>query len=426
MNKLKLYMLLLTAMMLFSGCSDEKETWEERLVFEPYDAKIDGICYLLADETKTAVVTAGDMYYAGDVVIPAAVEYEGKSYRVTGIAEKAFASCEQLHSVVLPEGIKTVPARMCAWCYNLESVTLPLSVTSIGNEAFSNCTSMTSVNIPDGVEEIGESAFFCCSSLTSMQIPNSVSVIRWRAFTGCTNLVSVSLPQDLVRIPPECFAHCSRLSSITIPEGVVYISNHSFSHCVSLTQLVLPQSLRSMDRGVFENCTGLTSMMIPDGVEQLGALLFCECSHLTSVIWHPQEVPEGTFKNCIGLVDVEVPEGVTCIYANAYDGCANLSTLRLPSTLETIFPGAFKDCKALKDVYCHSIQVPTLPYPMTSNVDLIFENTDISGATLHVPASAIDAYKTTYPWNTFGTIVEEAKVYFHQRKVWLESAIMNL
>jgi hypothetical protein len=160
-----------------------------------------------------------------------------------------------------------------------------------------------------------------------------------------------------------------------------------------------------MDRGVFENCTGLTSVVIPEGVEQLGALLFCECSHLTSVTWHPLEVPEGTFKNCIGLVDVEVPEGATCIYPNAYDGCTSMQTLRLPSTLETIFPGAFKDCKALKDIYCNSTQVPALPYPMASNNDLIFENTDISSATLHVPTSAIEAYSTSFPWSTFGTLV---------------------
>jgi hypothetical protein len=129
------------------------EITEERLAYEPYDAKIDGICYQLS-LSMTAVVSAGDVYYSGDVVIPATIEYKGDSYRVTGISEKAFASCEQLHSVVLPEGITSIPSRMCAWCYDLKSVTLPSTITTIGNEAFSNCTSLTSVTIPDGVEVI--------------------------------------------------------------------------------------------------------------------------------------------------------------------------------------------------------------------------------------------------------------------------------
>lgn len=177
--------LMMTATAMVSSCDDDLEVTEQRLVYEPYDAKIDGICYLLKTDTKTAEVTAGDVYYTGDVDIPATIEYEGTTYQVTGIAPKAFASCEGLRSVRIPNGVQTIPSQMCAWCYNLESVTLPPSVTSIGNEAFSNCTSMTSVNIPDDVEEIGESAFFCCSSLTSVVIPYNVAVIKWRAFTGC-------------------------------------------------------------------------------------------------------------------------------------------------------------------------------------------------------------------------------------------------
>ena len=160
-----------------------------------------------------------------------------------------------------------------------------------------------------------------------------------------------------------------------------------------------------MDRGVFMNCTGLTSITIPESVEQLGALLFADCTHLTSVEWHSQLVPEGAFKNCTGLVEVKVPEGVTHIQANAFDGCSNLSTLTLPSTLETIAPGAFKDCQSLKDVYCLSTQVPSLPYSVESASDLIFENADLSTATLHVPASALVNYQQTPPWSNFGIII---------------------
>ena len=34
-----------------------------------------------------------------------------------------------------------------------------------------------------------------------------------------------------------------------------------------------------------------------------------------------------------------------------------------------------------------------------------FSDTPVESATLHVPASAIDAYKTTSPWSDFGSIV---------------------
>ena len=35
----------------------------------------------------------------------------------------------------------------------------------------------------------------------------------------------------------------------------------------------------------------------------------------------------------------------------------------------------------------------------------VFTDTPVESATLHVPASALEAYKTTKPWSDFGTIV---------------------
>ena len=70
MRKIPIFaaVLMMTAMVMVSSCDDDLEVTEERLVYDPYDAKIDGICYLLKTDTKTAEVTAGDVFYAGDVL----------------------------------------------------------------------------------------------------------------------------------------------------------------------------------------------------------------------------------------------------------------------------------------------------------------------------------------------------------------------
>ena len=64
---------------------------------------------------------------------------------------------------------------------------------------------------------------------------------------------------------------------------------------------------------------------------------------------------------------------------------------------------AFAYCKNIENVYCYAEEVPSTDYSAFSG--FIFEN-----ATLYVPASAIEAYKTTYPWSDFGTIkaIEDA------------------
>ena len=59
---------------------------------------------------------------------------------------------------------------------------------------------------------------------------------------------------------------------------------------------------------------------------------------------------------------------------------------------------AFAECKYIENVYCYAEEIPS-----TSN-NSAFQDTNIENATLYVPASAIEAYKTTKPWSSFGTI----------------------
>ena len=129
-----------------------------------YDAKIDGIYYNLASDTKTAAVTNetwNDSSYSGSITIPATVTHEGVTYSVTSIGKRAFQNCV------------------------LTSVTIPNSATSIGQGAFALCTGLTSVTIPNSVTSIGGAAFSGCTGLTSVTIPNSVTSIGWSAFSGC-------------------------------------------------------------------------------------------------------------------------------------------------------------------------------------------------------------------------------------------------
>ena len=102
-----------------------------------YDVEVDGIYYNLAK--KFAFVTAGDVKYAGEIVIPESIVVNEETYTVKEIQEQAFY-----------------------WCSRLTSVTIPNSVTSIGERAFYNCSGLTSVTIPNSVTSIGKAAFRYC------------------------------------------------------------------------------------------------------------------------------------------------------------------------------------------------------------------------------------------------------------------------
>ena len=126
----------------------------------------------------------------------------------------------------------------------------------------------------------------------------------------------------------------------------------------------------------FYGCTGLTSVTIPNSVTSIA---------------------EGTFSGCSSLTSVNIPNSVTSIAEGAFPGCRSLTSITIPNSVTSIGDYAFSFCLNIENVYCYAEVVP-------STDGYAFYNSDIEKATLHVPASAIEAYKTTEPWSYFGTI----------------------
>ena len=80
------------------------------------------------------------------------------------------------HSLRVPESLKTV---------------VITDGTSVPNYAFAGCEYITSITIPDSVTSIGGCAFYGCSNLTSITIPDSVTTIDGLAFHGCYSFKTV-------------------------------------------------------------------------------------------------------------------------------------------------------------------------------------------------------------------------------------------
>ena len=118
-----------------------------------HDIEVGRIAYNLNEKTRDAEVTSGYYDYVGDVVIPSSINYEGITYTVTSIGDKAFLYSEST------------------------SVTIPKSVTHIGEYAFKDCSMLTSITIPNKVTSIGIGSFAGCRNLTSVRISNSVTSI---------------------------------------------------------------------------------------------------------------------------------------------------------------------------------------------------------------------------------------------------------
>ena len=292
--------------------------------------EIDGIYYNLIPKGKVAEVTSNPKKYAGSIIIPETVEFEGSVYNVTSIGKEAFSGCSGLMSVTIPNSVTSIGESSFSWCSGLTSVTIPNYVTSINGGAFANC-GLTSVTIGNSVTSIGNNAFSDCSGLTSVNIPNSVTSIGDYAFRKCSGLTSVTIPNSVKSIGWYAFLGCTGLTNLNIPNSVTSIVMYAFSGCSGLTTVTIPNSVNSIGIYAFEGCSGLTSVTVGSSIKSIG---------------------KNSFSNCALLTDV------CCLAEN------------VPSTDATAFDGSYTEY-----------------------------------ATLHVPASAINAYKMTAPWSNFQEIV---------------------
>ena len=91
---------------------------------------------------------------------------------------------EELHSVVLPEGLLKIPAELFRGCGNLSEVRIPETVIKIGKMAFESCGRLKELYVPPSVQTIGENAFGDPSLLSKEDLPELTGkegsyVLRW-------------------------------------------------------------------------------------------------------------------------------------------------------------------------------------------------------------------------------------------------------
>ena len=226
---------------------------------------------------------------------------------VTSIGVRAFQYCSALETVVLNEGLVTIPAQAYQSCTSLTSINIPASVTTIEGSAFSGCDSLASVTLTDNVTSIGAYGAFPqdtrvyvptpdgnaakalsnayqnshtyyvigddsfglrCSndgvvtlytftgSEENVVIPNYVTVVGESAFGYNATAKTVTM-SSVTSIGVRAFQYCSALETATLNEGLTSIGTQAFSGCSSLANINLPDSVTSIVNSAFESSTNL-------------------------------------------------------------------------------------------------------------------------------------------------------------------------
>ena len=92
---------------------------------------------------------------------------------------------------------------------------MPDVATSISSYAFAGCNGLTELIIPDSVIYIGANAFADCDGFTEIVIPSSVKYVGEHAFSNCKKLESVTIFATKIAILNNVFSDNSKNLVIT-------------------------------------------------------------------------------------------------------------------------------------------------------------------------------------------------------------------
>ena len=328
---------------------------------------------------------------AKSLVIPS--ELGGKP--VTEIGIFAFALCDSLTEVTIPEGVTSIGNAAFSGCSSLTEVTIPKSVTSIGDAAFYNCDALKTVYYGGSQTDWGKisigsdndpllKAEIICAIQESNGFAYTVTGDE-ATITGYTGSArSLAIPSELGGKPVTAIADKAfygyKTPNIYIPKTIKAIGEDAFRRTVSSDEF------RFICYEGTEN--EWANIAIQKGNEQLDpeylegdpltARLY-ECNLSGDMVYQASddaatlvryfgadskvdipaelggkpvtEIGEFAFADYSGLTKATIPEGVTSIGEGAFWYCSSLTEVTIPKSVTSIGEWAFRDCGALATVY---------------------------------------------------------------------------
>ncbi len=351
-----------------------------------------GIVYEVASTSNVTVI--GWEGASSEVVIPAEVEYNGRTMDVTRIGEEAFMG-SPVTSVDFSQATNLTQIQAKAF-YGLDiaDVVLPESLTTLGSDAFSCNDAVQSVEIPSKVTSYSHS-FSRCSSLTeitvdtanrsfasnagvlmnddgdtiyqypagktgSYTIPADVDTIASYAFSG-SQITRMEITSSVSSIGAGAFSYCDSLSQFTVSSdnrsfavssGVLLSANSTqlvaYPAGKAGTEYSIPSRVTAVIGSAFAGSSLLT-VTFPSSVDSVGDYAFAD-SALTSLTLNSglNDIGMGAFSGCVSLSEATIPSSVTSISESSFEGCTSLRSVTWSATgSASIGISAFEGCTTL-------------------------------------------------------------------------------
>ncbi len=129
------------------------------------------------------------------------------------------AKDKEITSCTIHDDTKFIHSYAFASCDALVSIIIPDRVISIGVLAFDSCDLLESVTFGESVKEIGESAFRFCIALSNITLGGNIVSVGRQSFYRCTALASVTIGENVTSIGVNAFTDCSALDDLVFEDG---------------------------------------------------------------------------------------------------------------------------------------------------------------------------------------------------------------
>ena len=340
----------------------------------------------------------------GDIVIPNAVTYDGKTYKVTSM-ERTFKDNVLVKSVKLPNGLKNMEYTF----YNASKLTSITNIPAHLDDAV-HCPIYGTPflkNQPDGVVYFSDWAVYVNGNPKgTLTFKEGTYGISSKILCYNNSVGDVVLPQSLKVLGSEAFVKIL-ITKLEIPAGCTTIGRNVACKCPFFTKYIVAESnpnytavdgiLYSKDRKTLENYPSA----------KLGEVFVCPSG--------VEKVEEAAFSGNRYLKHIYFQEGVKSVGSNALQD-QPLESVSFPSSL-TKSGLLLYGCNKLKAFYCHAT-TPTIGHFPSYEY--------LTDKTLYVPAEAIDAYKNDKDWGKFGHFAAIENLPFSIGNIDVDNAALNV
>ncbi len=277
---------------------------------------------------------------------------------ITSVGSYAFSDFDNLTEVSLPASVKRIGQYAFYSNGNLERIDLS-NVTDIQNHAFLDCTGLSKVTLCDAIEHVGPDAFLYTNIYDENMKNGTVVIGNCLLKSNPGHGVAFSIPEGVV-----CIADCAcvdnyDIKELVIPESVKYIGSQAFQNCDYITVLDIPSSVVYIGDNAFSSVDSLRSVSVAEGSQltDIGTEAFRSCNSLKNINLYNAtlltEISEYLFADCDNLVDLRIPSSITKIGSCAFESCDGLAGIMIPTSVTSIGEYAFNGCYYLETmIYC--------------------------------------------------------------------------